>query len=99
MEVGDGGRHARADVISCRKFIQLSISFRSVRVSTAALEEGGHRLQLNCNDFVFTDVEAMDASIVHESICTMCTLGWGEKAETEKNTLTSFTNFFLAASA
>lgn len=71
-------------MISCRKFIQLSISFRSVRVSTGA-KRRGHRLQLNHNDFVFNlhffDAEARPASIVHIPICTVraCKWGWGER--------------------
>lgn len=34
-----GGGYAPADMISCRKFIRLSISFRSFRVSIRAKEE------------------------------------------------------------
>lgn len=63
-------------MISCRKFIQLSISFRSFRVSIRAKEEEdgrgweGHRLQLNHNDFVF-NVHLFDAEAC-VCICSAC---------------------------
>lgn len=64
-------------MISCRKCIQLSISFRSVLVSTGGCEEGGHRLQLNHNDFVFNlhvfDAEAVSVSAVHVCVYIPCT--------------------------
>lgn len=68
-------------MISCRKFIQLSISFRSVLVSTGGYEEGGRRLQLNHNDFVFNlhvfDAEAVSVSAVLVCVYTPCTWGGG----------------------
>lgn len=75
-------------MISCRKFIQLSISFRSVRVSTGGSEEGGHRLQLNHNDFVF-NLHFFDVEAMYPCLC-VCICGRGTKRAGGKKMVFNF---------